>query len=349
MTTAAFQKLTGARLPVVQAPMAGFGGRELAIAAIRGGGVGSLACAVLDAAKVVEEVAAIRAAADGPLNLNFFCHRMGPAPDERAWRAALAPLYAAEGVAPPTSAPPLRLPFDTAMADAVEAARPDIVSFHFGLPDDALLARVKATGAMVFGNATNVDEAQALAARGCDAIIAQGFEAGGHAGHFLFGHVPIGLAALVPAIVDAVDVPVIAAGGITDERAARAAIALGASAVQAGTAYLLSPEAKTSAPHRAALAGASADDSVFTNLFSGGLARGLRNRLIDTLGRVSDAAPPFPYASAALAPLRAQAEADGRGDYSPLWAGQGVALIRADRAEDITRRLGEVALQGHKL
>lgn len=340
----AFLDLTGARLPIVQAPMAGCGGRDLTIAAIRAGGVGSLPCAMLDAATALAEVTAIRAAADGPLNLNFFCHVPVPQPDETGWRAALAPFYAAEGVDPPVAAPVLRRPFDAAMADMVEATRPAIVSFHFGLPDQALLDRVRASGARIFGNATNVDEAQALAARGCDAIIAQGHEAGGHAGYFLAGHQPIGLAALVPAIADAVRVPVIAAGGIGDARTVAAAIALGAGAVQIGTALLLSPEALTTAPHRARLAQATADDSVFTNLFSGRKARGLRNRLIDALGAISDAAPPFPYAGSALAPLRTTAEADGRGDYSPLWAGQSVASTRPEPAGTILARLGAAAL-----
>ncbi|WP_443025539.1 NAD(P)H-dependent flavin oxidoreductase [Sphingomonas sp. PB4P5] len=342
----AFLALTGARVPVVQAPMAGFGGRDLAIASIGAGGVGSLACAMVDAATVIGEASAIRAAANGPLNLNFFCHTLGPQPDDSAWRRALAPFYATEGVEPPAAAAsPVRRPFDATMAAAVETVLPKIVSFHFGLPDDALLARVKATGALVFGNATNVDEAQALAARGCDAIIAQGCEAGGHAGYFLAGHQPIGLAALVPAIVDAVTVPVIAAGGIADERTIAAAIALGAGAVQVGTAYLQSPEALTGAVHRARLAEATADDSVFTTLFSGRRARGLRNRLTDALGPTNDAAPPFPYAGAALGSLRAKAEADGRGDYSPLWSGQGVALARAEPAATLTARLGAAALR----
>jgi nitronate monooxygenase len=230
------------------------------------------------------------------------------------------------------------------MAAAIEAARPEFVSFHFGLPDAPLLARVRESGARLIGNATSVAEARFLADEGCDAIIAQGFEAGGHAGHFLHGHHPVGLMALVPQIVDAVAVPVIAAGGIAEPRGVRAAIALGAAAVQVGTAYLHAPEADTSAPHRAALADADAGDSVFTNLFSGGLARGLRNRLIAAIGPVSAAAPPFPYASAALAPLRAHAESEGRGDYSPLWAGQGVALARVEPAAALTRRLGEAAL-----
>jgi nitronate monooxygenase len=341
-----FLALTGARLPLVQAPMANFAGSALAIAALKAGAVGSLACAVLTPEQVATEVAAIRAAASGPINLNFFCHKLGPQPDETAWHAALASFYDAEGVAPPTQPPVLRKPFDAAMAEMVEAVRPEIVSFHFGLPDQDLLGRVKATGALIFGCATNVAEARYLEERGCDAVIAQGFEAGGHAGHFLMGHRPVGLIALVPQIVDAVHVPVIAAGGIADARGVAAAIALGAAAVQVGTAYLRTPEARPSAVQRRAMETATADDSVFTNLFSGGLARGLRNRLMEAIGPVSDAAPPFPYSSAALAPLRSHAERDGRGDYSPLWAGQGVALARTDSASVLTDRLGSAALIG---
>ena len=347
--TRAFLTMTGARLPVVQAPMANFGGTELAIAAMDAGAIGSLPCAVLDAEAVVAQAATVRSASGGPLNLNFFCHRLGAAPDETAWRAALAPFYAAEGVEPPSGAPPLRRPFDAAMADAVGTVLPEIVSFHFGLPDEDLLDRVKATGALVFGCATNVAEARYLAERGCDAVIAQGFEAGGHAGHFLAGHRPVGLLALVPQIVDAIHVPVVAAGGIADPRGVAAAMALGAAAVQVGTAYLRTPEARPNAVHQRRLEDATADDSVFTNLFTGGLARGLRNRLIDTLGAVSDAAPPFPYASAALAPLRAQAEHQGRGDFSPLWAGQGVALARVEPAAVLTERLGAAALSSGSL
>jgi len=340
----AFLELSGARLPLIQAPMAGFAGPDLAIAAIGAGAVGSLACATLSPEAVVEAVATIRAGARGPLNLNVFCHRLGPLPDTAAWEAQLAPCYAAEDLSRPTATPPLRRPFDDAMAEAIETARPEFVSFHFGLPEAPLLARMRATGAGLIGNATTVAEARFLAEQGCDAIIAQGFEAGGHAGHFLGRHQPVGLFALVPEIADAVDVPVIAAGGIADERGVRAAIALGAAAVQVGTAYLRTPESLAGAPHHAALAGAGADDSVFTNLFSGGLARGLRNRLIAAIGPVSAAAPPFPYASTAVAPLRAHAESEGRGDYSPLWAGQGVARARAEPAAALTRQLGEAAL-----
>lgn len=344
MTTAGFLDLTGARLPIVQAPMANFAGRELAIAAIGAGGVGSLACAVLDAAAVVTEVATIRAAATGPLNLNFFCHTLGPQPDETVWRETLSPFYAEEGVAPPTGSPPLRRPFDAAMAEAVEQAQPEIVSFHFGLPDGVLLARVQATGALIFGNATTLAEAQHLAAQGCDAIIVQGREAGGHAGHFLDGYRSVPLEEILPQVVAAVDVPVIAAGGIADAAGVSTAMANGAAAVQLGTAYLLTPEAWTSAVHRRRIETAYPGDLVATNLFSGGVAGGLRNRLTDELGPISDLAPPFPYASAALAPLRAKAESEGRGDFSPLWAGGGVTHARAESAGDITSRLGTAAL-----
>jgi nitronate monooxygenase len=343
-----FLALTGARLPLVQAPMANFAGSALAIAALKAGAVGSLACAVLSPGQVAAEVAAIRAAASGPINLNFFCHTLGPQPDESAWHAALAPFYQAEGVAPPAQPPVLRKPFDAAMAEVIEAVRPEIVSFHFGLPERDLLDRIRATGARIFGNATNVMEAQFLAGAKVDAIVAQGFEAGGHAGHFLIGHRPIGVLALVRQILKDVDLPVIAAGGIADTGAVRGAIAAGAAAVQVGTAYLRTPEATTSGVHRRRLAEAGPEDSVFTNLFSGGLARGLRNRLIEVLGPVSDVAPPFPYASAALAQLRAKAEADGRGDYSPLWAGQGVRLAGDGPAEELTARLGAAALEGNR-
>jgi nitronate monooxygenase len=343
-----FLALTGARLPLVQAPMANFAGSALAIAALKAGAVGSLACAVLSPGQVAAEAAAIRAAASGPINLNFFCHTLGPQPDESAWHAALAPFYREEGVVPPAQPPVLRKPFDAAMADVIEAVRPEIVSFHFGLPERDLLDRVRATGARIFGNATNVMEAQFLAGAKVDAIVAQGFEAGGHAGHFLIGHRPIGVLALVRQILKDVDLPVIAAGGVADTGAVRGAIAAGAAAVQVGTAYLRTPEAATSGVHRRRLAEAGPEDSVFTNLFSGGLARGLRNRLIEALGPVSDVAPPFPYASAALAQLRAKAEADGRGDYSPLWAGQGVRLAGDGPAEELTARLGAAALEGNR-
>lgn len=335
---ARFLELTGAAVPIVQAPMAGAGGVALAAAAIRGGALGSLPCALLSAEQVRAQAAEVRAAAKGPLNLNFFCHTLPPPPDERAWRALLAPYYAEEGVAP-GDPPPLRRPFDAAMCALVEEVRPEVVSFHFGLPEPALLARVQAV-ARVFGNATTPEEAHWLAARGCDAIVAQGEEAGGHAGWFLDRHRPMPLAQLLPELV-ATGVPVIAAGGFVDAEDVARALGAGAAAAQVGTAYLATPESAVSAPHRALLGTPAAADAAFTNLLSGREARGIRNRLMRELGPISDKAPPFPYASNALAPLRARAEADGRGDYSPLWAGAGAARVRGMGAEVLTRTLGQ--------
>lgn len=337
--------LTGARAPIVLAPMAGSGGVDLAVAAIAGGALGSLPCALLDPATVADQVTAVRARVAGPIALNFFCHDPGGTPEESEWLATLAPFYAAEGVAPPQTPPPSRRPFDTAMCDVVERVRPEVVSFHFGLPDTGLLARVRATGARIFATATTVAEARILAENGCDAVVAQGFEAGGHAGYFLDGHRPVGLVALVPQIADAVDLPVIAAGGIADARGVAAAFALGASGVQIGTAYLACPESMASAPHRRRLGTPEAAQSVFTNLFSGGLARGMRNRLIDAIGPIHPAAPRFPHAGAALVPLRAAAETDGRDDYSPLWAGQSAPFARVESARLLTERLAR-AIEG---
>ncbi|MFW2831673.1 NAD(P)H-dependent flavin oxidoreductase [Sphingomonas sp. ID0503] len=342
-----FMDLTGATVPIVQAPMAGAGGVDLAGAAIRGGAVGSLPAAMLTPEELGGQIEAVRAAASGPLNVNFFAHRQVPVPDTAGWEAALAPYYDERGIAPPSAMGAARRPFDEAMCGVVELLRPAIVSFHFGLPEDALLDRVKASGAVVLGNATTVEEARWLAVRGVDAIIGQGFEAGGHAGRFLPGSRPeaqMGTLALVPQIVDAVDVPVIAAGGIGDARGIAAALMLGASAVQIGTAYLHCPESLISVQHRRLLTEDAAEETVFTNLFSGALARGLQNRLVAELGPVSPIAPSFPYASAALSGLRKDAEARGDVGFSPLWAGQGARLGRALRAQALTEVLAAEAL-----
>ncbi len=320
-----FLRLTGAGVPIIQAPMAGAGGVALAAAAIRGGAVGSLPCAMLTPDQVREQVAQVRALADGPLNLNFFCHHLGDPPDETAWRALLQPFYDKEGVGPPATPPPLRAPFGDAMCAVVEEVRPEMMSFHFGLPEPRLLDRVRRAGALIVGNATTRAEAAFLTDH-VDLLIAQGFEAGGHAGYFLGEFRPKGTLALVREVALDADVPLvptIAAGGIADAAGIAAALMLDAGAVQLGTAYLHTAEATISPVHRAAL---RTGETVVTNLFSGGLARGIRNALIDAIGPVHPAAPRFPYASAALAELRRVAEADGRGDYSPLWAGKAASL-----------------------
>jgi len=331
-----FLALTGARLPIIQAPMAGAGGVALAVAAIRGGAVGSLPCALLTPEEVLALVAEVRAAAEGPLNLNHFCHEMPEGADDAAWRALLRPFYEEGGVDPEARGGAIRRPFDAAHCAAVEDARPELVSFHFGLPDEALLAQVRRTGAKIIGNATTMAEARALAARGVDAIIAQGWEAGGHAGRFLFDppDEQMGLMALLPQVVDAVNVPVIAAGGIGDARGIAAAFLLGASAVQLGTAFLHCPESPIGPEHRASLTGAAAEHTAITNLYSGGLARGLPTGLTEALGPIREEAPPFPLASLALAPL----------GLRPHWAGQAARLGRAEGAQALTERLGREAL-----
>jgi len=331
-----FEALLGSLLPIVAAPMAGAAGVELAVAAMLGGAVGSLPCAMLTPEQARAQAAEVRARAAGPLNLNFFCHRE-PAPvDEEAWRALLRPLYAEAGVAEPSAAPPSRKPFDAAMCEIVEEVRPDLVSFHFGLPEPALLDRVRAAGTRILGNATTIEEAAWLADRGVDAIIAQGWEAGGHAGRFL-GAPPeeqMGLFALLPQIADATGLPVIAAGGIGDARGIAAALTLGATAVQLGTAYLHCPECTITPAHRDALSGGGAAHTRFTNLYSGGLARSLPSPLIERLGAIRPEAPPFPLAANALVPL----------GLRPMWAGQAAALGRPEPARALTERLGREAL-----
>jgi nitronate monooxygenase len=337
-----FLDLAGCEHPIIQAPMAAAGGVELCIASIAGGALGSLPCALLNPEQVRVQVAEVRSRAKGPLNLNFFCHEMPAGADDSAWRTLLRPYYEEFGVEPGNGGA-LRLPFDAEMCAAVEDVRPEVVSFHFGLPDTALLKRVKATGAKVIGNATTVEEARWLEARGVGAIIAQGFEAGGHTGRFL-GSDPaeaMGLFALLPQVADAVSVPVIAAGGICDGRGIAAAMMLGASAVQLGTAYLRAPETPISEAHRRRLAEGR---TVFTNLMTGGLARGLRGRLVDELGAVRSEPPPYPLASAALAPIRAAAEKQGEYGFGPMWAGQAAPLGQSLPAAELTRKLAADAL-----
>jgi nitronate monooxygenase len=337
-----FLALVGSELPIIQAPMAGGGGVPLCLGAMEGGALGSLPCGLLSPEQISEQAAAVRARSERPFNLNFFCHTMPEGVDDGPWRALLQPYYDQYGAAPGGPAA-MRMPFDGAACAAVEEVRPKVVSFHFGLPEERLLGRVKASGAIVVGNATTPEEARWLEERGVDAIIAQGSEAGGHTGRFLpASGDPPGLFALLPRVVDAVTVPVIAAGGIGDARGIAAAFALGASAVQLGTAYLHCPESAISTAHRALLA--SGEPTIFTNLLTGGLARGFAGRLVRELGPVRSEAPPYPLAAVALAPIRAAAEAKGEYGFGPLWAGQAAALGEALPAAELTRKLAAEAL-----
>ena len=339
-----FTELFGIDIPLIQAPLAGVQDSALAIAVSNAGGLGSLPCAMLSLDKLREEMTTLSTQLQRRYNANFFCHQppqADPARDAN-WRAQLAPYYREFGLDPDASlATPLRQPFNDDMAALVEEFRPGVVSFHFGLPGPRLLERVRSSGAKIVANATTLAEARWLAARGVDAIIAQGWEAGGHRGIFLSDDLTtqVGTLSLVRQLAQALDVPVIAAGGIADAAGVAGAMALGAAAVQVGTAYMLCPEARTSAVHRAALASEAAQHTALTNLFTGRPARGIVNRLMRDFGPVNAIAPAFPLASAALAPLRAKAEAAGSGDFSPLWSGQNASGCRAIPAAELTAGL----------
>lgn len=328
--------------PIVQAPMAGVQNHRLAASVCEAGGLGSLPAAMLSLPDLQSELQALHQSTQNPYNVNFFCHAP-PAPDDvrqQAWHRTLAPYYRELGLDPETiPTGPGRVPFSAEAAHVLEAFRPAVVSFHFGLPSPELVARVKSWGSLVLSSATTVAEALWLQAHGADAIIAQGLEAGGHRGMFLTDELStqVGTFALLPQIVQAVQLPVIAAGGISSAAGIAAAKALGAAGVQVGTAYLCSHEATTSALHRSALQSPAAQHTALTTLFSGRPARGIFNRLMRELGPLNAAAPAFPLATAAIAPLRAAAEAAGSSDFTPLWSGQNASGCRDLPAADITR------------
>ena len=342
-------ELLKTEFPIVLAPMAGVMDAELVIAAAQGGALGSLPCAMISAEKAREQVNIIRQRVSAPVNMNFFCHRPVDADPAReaGWKRRLSGYHAELGLDPaaPVNAAN-RAPFDAAMCETVEELKPEVVSFHFGLPDPALLKRVKAVGCLVMGSATIVKEAIWLEENGADIIIAQGAEAGGHRGMFLTENISEqpGTFALVPQVVDAVTVPVIAAGGIADGRGIAAAFALGAAGVQIGTAYLRCPESKVIAPARVALAQANDDSTVITNVMTGRPARGVANRVMRELGPISPHAPAFPHAATALGSLKVGAEKLGKVDFTNLWAGQAVRMGREMPAADLTRALAAAAL-----
>ncbi len=336
--------LLGVDLAVVQAPMAGSQGSALAIAVCNAGGLGSLPCAMLSADQIRAELKAITSATSRPYNVNFFVHKE-PAADpvrERAWRKTLMPYFAEHGIDPDTiQAGPQRLPFNDAAADVLEEFKPPVVSFHFGLPSAALMARVRGWGSKILSSATTVEEARFLEAHGVDAIIAQGYEAGGHRGMFLTDDLTtqIGTFVLVQQIARAVRVPVIAAGGVADAAAVRAAMTLGAAAVQVGTAYLLCPESTTNALHRAALNSSAAESTAVTNIFTGRPARGIVNRLIREIGPMNHLALAFPLAATAIFGLRSKAEPQGINDFTSMWAGQNAPACKTMPAAELTRLL----------
>jgi len=342
------RELLGITLPVIQAPMAGIQVSAMTIAVSRAGGLGSLPCAMLSHDALRKELVLLAESGITAFNVNFFAHTP-PVPDaarESAWRESLAPYYREFGIDASTiPAGPGRMPFSREALDIIAPFKPSVVSFHFGLPDEELLEPIRAWGGKILSSATTVAEARWLEARGVDAIIAQGLEAGGHRGIFLSDDLTtqIGTLPLVRQVVQAVRTPVIAAGGIADAAGVQAVLGLGAVVAQVGTAYMLCDEALTSPMHRRALQGLEAEHTVLTNLFTGRPARGIVNRFIRECGPISALAPEFPLSTAAVAPLRAAAEARGSGEFSPLWSGQNARGCLAVGAGEMTRSLAMLA------
>lgn len=325
--------LFGVDHPILQAPMAGVTTPQMAVAVSEAGGLGSIAGAMLTPETLRGEFQMVKQGTGRAFGVNFFVHKP-PSVDagrETSWRNRLSPYYREFGLAADAGADgPVRAPFSAALCDVVVEFRPRVVSFHFGLPEPVLMQRLKAEKILIISSATTTEEARWLEANGVDAVIAQGAEAGGHRGMFLVDDIArqAGTMALVPQVVDAVKVPVIAAGGIGDGRGIVAALALGAAGVQIGTAFMLTPEAKTSVLHRAALKQADDNSTTLTNIFTGRPARGIVNRFVREVGPISADAPPFPLAAGAAQPLRAATEPTGSTDFVPLWSGQAPAFAR---------------------
>lgn len=341
---------------LIQAPMAGSQNHVLAAAVFKAGGLGSIPAAMLTAEQLHKELTAFQVAISSeapsrptwasllPLNVNFFCHTPPEAQPRKevAWRLKLHSAYQSHGIDPETvGSGPGRAPFSEESLALMGQFKPAVVSFHFGLPKPEWVQQLKAWGMQIWSSATTVEEAQWLERHGADAVIAQGLEAGGHRGMFLTDDLStqVGTLCLLPQIVKSVKLPVIAAGGISSAAAVKAAQSLGASAVQVGTAFLTSHEATTSALHRQALMSERARHTALTNLFSGRPARGIVNKFMQDFGPLNAEVPDFPLATAAVAPLRAVAEAQGSGDYSPLWSGQNASDCEVLPAADIAHKL----------
>jgi nitronate monooxygenase len=341
-----FLRKLGIELPIIQAPMAGVSTPELAAAVSNAGGLGSIGVGAVDAEGTRQMIVAVRAKTDRPFHVNVFCHRPASSDPglEAAWLARLAPEFARYGAKPPAHLTEVYQSFQTddAKLGVLVAERPAVVSFHFGLPARARIESLRAAGIVLLASATDLEEGRAVAAAGIDAVIAQGYEAGGHRGTFDpdADDEQLGTMALTRLLVRNLDVPVIAAGGIMDGAGIAAALALGAVAAQLGTAFVACPESSADAGYRAALLGAAAEHTVMTRAISGRPARCLANRFT-ALGTAIEpgTVPDYPIAYDAGKLLHAAAKARGEFGYGALWAGQGAPLARALPAAELVAQL----------
>jgi len=337
-----FLRTLGIELPILQAPMAGVSTPQMAAAVSNAGGLGAIGVGSVDAETTRQMIAAVRSMTDRPFNVNVFCHQpaVKDAAREAAWLVRLGPEFARHDAKPPVRLTEIYQTFltDDAKLAVLLAERPAVVSFHFGLPARDRIEALRAAGITLFATATNLDEGKAIAAAGIDAVVAQGYEAGGHRGMF-DPSAPddrLGTAPLTRLLVSKLDVPVIAAGGIMDGAGIAASLALGAAAAQLGTAFVACAESSADAGYRAALFGPPAEHTVMTTAISGRPARCLANRFTALgAGVEREAIPDYPIAYDAAKALHAAAKAAGEYGYGAQWAGQGAPLARAAPAAEL--------------
>lgn len=338
--------LLDVNIPIIQAPMAGVQDSQLAVAVSNAGALGSLPAAMLSLDTLHKELTYLKQQTSKPVNLNFFCHPM-PEPNvqqQALWLQELQPYFNEYNIdTAQIKLDSSRYPFNKQHLEILAEFKPKVISFHFGLPEPALVDQLKAWGTTILSTATTVEEAIFLQNHGADIIIAQGLEAGGHRGMFLTNDLTsqMGTMALIPQLVEAVQLPVIAAGGMADARCIKAALALGASGVQVGTSYLLCPEAKASLLHKQALLSNLSKHTALTNVFTGRPARSIINKAIQQLGPFNSFAPTFPYASSAINAIRVKAEFFGNSDFTPLWAGQNTSGCSLIPAAELTKQLAK--------
>jgi nitronate monooxygenase len=336
----------GIDLPIIQAPMAGVSSPAMAAAVANAGALGSIGVGATDADGASRMIAETRARSNRSLHVNVFCHRppQADAAREAAWIEQLRPQFAKFGAQPPARLREIYRSFseDDAMLTALVAARPRVVSFHFGLPPAERIRALRAAGIVLIASATSVAEGRAAVSAGVQAVVAQGYEAGGHRGVFDpdASDDRLGTLALTRLLVHNLDVPVIAAGGIMDGAGISAALRLGAAAAQLGTAFIACPESEADAGYRALLASDAANHTVMTRAISGRLARCLANEFTRFAADVShQAIPAYPIAYDAGKALNAAAKAAGETRFGAHWAGQGAPLAKALPAAKLVAEL----------